>query len=206
MEVNTRCFSENTPHLQFKSQKPKEETNAENQIDRYISRNGSIVLSKHQRLSDLLVYVKLQRVSANWISGQLPPTLCNINLTIKPDQLCAVVGAVGSGKSSILHLLLKELNRSTGSVLRAPRSIIFRAIYPLDTSRNNPNLRISYASQEPWLFGGTVRDNILFGQSYNKARYTQVIFMVQSNCCGYCTMFIYSCYCTLESEIFIRDW
>ena len=54
MEVNTRCFSENTPHLQFKSQKPKEETNAENQIDRYISINGSIVLSKHQRLSDLM--------------------------------------------------------------------------------------------------------------------------------------------------------
>ncbi|KAG5343999.1 MRP4 protein, partial [Acromyrmex charruanus] len=33
-EVNTRCFSENTPQLQFISQKPKEESNAENQIDR----------------------------------------------------------------------------------------------------------------------------------------------------------------------------
>ena len=155
-----------------------------------------------------LVYVKLQRVSANWISGQLSPTLCNINLTIKPDQLCAVVGAVGSGKSSILHLLLKELNRSTGSVLRAPRSIIFRAIYPLDTSRNNPNLRISYASQEPWLFGGTVRDNILFGQSYNKARYTQVIFMVQSNCCGYCLCIvcIFNVYIFLLLHVIIRNF
>ncbi|KAG5343400.1 MRP4 protein, partial [Acromyrmex heyeri] len=42
--------------LQFKSQKPKEESNAENQIDRYISRNGSIVLSEHQRLSDNIEY------------------------------------------------------------------------------------------------------------------------------------------------------
>ncbi|KAG5309736.1 L259 protein, partial [Pseudoatta argentina] len=84
-EVNTRRFSENTPQLQFKSQKPKEEFNAENKIDRYISRNGSIVLFEHQRLSDLPVYVKLQRVSANWISGQLPLTLRNINLTIKPS-------------------------------------------------------------------------------------------------------------------------
>ncbi|KYN31565.1 hypothetical protein ALC56_14063 [Trachymyrmex septentrionalis] len=49
---------------------------------------------EHQRLSDLPIYVKLQRVSANWISGQLPPTLCNINLTIKPGQLCAVGGFV----------------------------------------------------------------------------------------------------------------
>ena len=80
----------------------------------YISRNGSIVLSEHQRLSDLPVYIKLQRVSSNWISGQLPPTLCNINLTIKPGKLCIVVGAVGSGKSSVLHLLLKELNPGTG--------------------------------------------------------------------------------------------
>jgi len=114
-EVNTRCFSENTPQLQFKSQKPEEAINAENQID--ISRNGNIVLSEHQRLSDLPVYVKLQRISANWISDQLPPTLCNINLTIKPGKLCATVDAVGSGKSSILHLLLKELNLGMGSVI-----------------------------------------------------------------------------------------
>ncbi|XP_012058534.1 PREDICTED: multidrug resistance-associated protein 4-like [Atta cephalotes] len=175
-EVNTRRFSENTPQLQFKSQKPKEETNAENQIDRYLSRNGSIVLSEHQGLSDLPVYVKLQRVSANWISGQMPPTLCNINLIVKPGQLCAVVGAVGSGKSSILHLLLKELNLGTGSIILTQGSSKYNIPGNLSTGyfTNNPNLRISYASQEPWLFGGTVRDNILFGQSYDKTRYMQV--------------------------------
>ncbi|KAG5345041.1 MRP4 protein, partial [Acromyrmex heyeri] len=167
-EVNTRRFSENTPQLQFKSQKPKEESNAENQIDRYISRNGSIVLSEHQRLSDLPVYVKLQRVSANWISGQLPPTLCNINLIIKPGQLCAVVGAVGSGKLSILHLLLKEMNPGTGSIILTQGSSKYDFPGNLFTEyfTNNPNLRISYASQELLLFSGTVRDNILFGYVY----------------------------------------
>ncbi|KAG5324088.1 MRP4 protein, partial [Pseudoatta argentina] len=135
-EVNTTRFSEITPQLQFKSQKPKEESNAENQIDRYISRNGSIVLSEHQRLSDL-------------------PTLCNINLTIKPGQLCAVVGAVGSGKS--------ELNPGTGFIILTQGSSKYNFPGNLSTEyfTNNPNLRISYASQEPWLFGGTVRDNVV---------------------------------------------
>ena len=129
----------------------------------YISRNGSIVLSEHQRLSDLPV--KLQRVSANWISGQLPPTLCNINLTIKPGQLCAVVGAVGFGKSSLLYLLLKELNPGTGSVILTQGSSKYNFPGNLSTGyfTNNPNLCISYASQESWLFDVTVRDNILFG-------------------------------------------
>ncbi|EGI58414.1 hypothetical protein G5I_13484 [Acromyrmex echinatior] len=125
-KVNTRCFSEITPQLQFKSQKSKEESNAENQIDRYISRNGSIVLSEHQRLSDLPVYVKFQRVSANWISGQLPPTLCNINLTIKPGSIILTQGSKYNFPGNLSGYFT-----------------------------NNPNLRMSYASQEPWLFDDT---------------------------------------------------
>ncbi|XP_024892648.1 multidrug resistance-associated protein 4-like [Temnothorax curvispinosus] len=154
---------EKTPQLHDKFQKPNEATNVENQTDiRYILKNRSNVLSELQGTSDLPVCVKLQQVSANWINGQLPPTLCNIDLTINPGQLCVVVGAVGSGKSSLLHLLLKELDPGAGSVALTQSS-----------SKNN-FLRISYASQDPWLFSGTVRDNILFGQPYNKARYNQV--------------------------------
>ena len=187
------CFSENTPKLQFKSQKPKEATNTENQIDQYISRNRNIILSEYQRLSDHPIHVKLQRVSTNWISGQLTPTLYNINLTIKPGQLCAVISAVGSGKLSILHLLLKELNPGIDSIFLTQGCSKYNFPGNLSTEyfTNNPNLRISYASQELWLFDGTVRDDILFGRSYNKARYIQVIFMVQNNCCGYYSVYIF---------------
>ncbi|KYN38467.1 Multidrug resistance-associated protein 4, partial [Trachymyrmex septentrionalis] len=135
-EVNTRCFSEKMPQLQFKSQKPQKTTNANNQIDRYILRNAKILLFKHQRLSDLSVYVNY-----------------------------AVVGAAGSGKSSMLHLLLKEVNPSMGSVILTQGSLKYNFPGNLSTGyfTNNPNLCIFYASQQPWLFDVTVRDNILFG-------------------------------------------
>ncbi|XP_011705629.1 PREDICTED: multidrug resistance-associated protein 4-like [Wasmannia auropunctata] len=176
-EINMRC-SEKTSQLQFKFQKPNEATNEKKQTDRYISRNESIALSESQELiADLPVFVELQRVCANWISDQLPPTLCDVNLTIKPGQLCAIVGVVGSGKSSVLHLLLKELNLDGGFVILTQGSS--RCNFQNNLSNgffmSNPNLRISYASQEPWIFNGTVRENILFGEPYDKARYVQVI-------------------------------
>ncbi|XP_036147849.1 multidrug resistance-associated protein 4 [Monomorium pharaonis] len=161
---------------QIQSQKSNDATNPENQTDKYISKNGSIRLSESQELSDLPVCVKFQCVSANWISGKLPPTLCNISLISKPGQLCAVIGAVGSGKSSILHILLNELNPGAGSVtiIQDSSKNIIQGNLSNGYFTSNPNLRISYSSQEPWLFGSTVRDNILFGQPYDKARYTQV--------------------------------
>lgn len=199
-EVNMGRSEKNSPQLQSKSQKSNDVTNTENQTDKYISKNGSLGFSEPQGLSDLPVCVKLQRVSANWISGQLPPTLCNINLTIKPGQLCAIVGAVGSGKSSVLHLLLKELNPGAGSVILTQDSSknVIQGNLSNGYFTSNPNLRISYASQEPWLFGSTVRDNILFGQPYDKVRYTQVIVIIQDSCCRYCTVFMFLCYCIIS--------
>ncbi|XP_012230272.1 ATP-binding cassette subfamily C member 4-like [Linepithema humile] len=160
-------------NLDKTSQLSEKSNGAENQEDKYISKNGML---ETQELSDRPVCIKLQRVSANWINGQLPPTLCNISMTVKPGELCALVGAVGSGKSSMLQLLLKELNPGAGCVLFTHESSQNDVQSKASSSylSDNPNLRISYASQEPWLFGGTVRDNILFGQAYDKTRYTQV--------------------------------
>lgn len=78
------------------------------------------------------------------------------NITIEAEKgLVAITGSVGSGKSALLGLLLKDLTPTKGTV---------------DIQGS-----ISYASQEPWLFPGSIKQNILFGQPYNKERYRKVL-------------------------------
>nr|CAI5820133.1 unnamed protein product [Callosobruchus analis] len=52
--------------------------------------------------------IELKDCDASWI-GQDTLTLKDLNLIVKPGSLCCVVGNVGAGKSSLLHLLLKEM-------------------------------------------------------------------------------------------------
>lgn len=98
--------------------------------------------------------VILKNINASW-GPSSEWSLKNINLNIQSGSLCTVIGSVGAGKSSILHLIIKELLPSSGS---------------LKVGGN-----ISYASQEPWLFVSTVRENILFGNPYDKDRYRDVV-------------------------------
>ncbi|PNF15051.1 hypothetical protein B7P43_G16818 [Cryptotermes secundus] len=99
--------------------------------------------------------VTITNGSAKWTSNSIVDTLTHINLWVKPGKLCAVIGPVGSGKSSLLQAVLGELPLSDGSLIVGGD--------------------VSYSSQEPWLFVGTVRQNILFGQPYNPERYKEVI-------------------------------
>lgn len=83
------------------------------------------------------------------------PTLRNINFEAQRGKLIGIVGTIGSGKSSLLQALLQELPVEVGSI------------------RINGNL--SYACQEPWVFAGSVRQNILFGQEMDRFRYDTVV-------------------------------
>lgn len=103
-------------------------------------------------------------MSASWEENSNKKTLQQINLKIRSGQLCALIGPVGAGKSSLIQLLLGEMPIESGNVLI--------------------NGSISYAAQKPWLFSGTVRNNILFGQVYDKKRYVEVV-----RCCALTTDF-----------------
>lgn len=122
------------------------------------------------------VRVELNNVSASWKVDQLPQTLSGVTLKINSGDLCALIGPANSGKSSLLNLLLQEIPISAGTVglfqFKNENSTDFDSKPKF--IQDNPDMTISYASQDPWLFSGTVRENIIFGLDYDSMRYRQV--------------------------------
>lgn len=98
--------------------------------------------------------IQISQASAKWDSDQQEHTLRDITLTLEGASLNAVVGYVGASKSSLLQMILKEL--------------------PIESGTVNILGSISFASQEPFLFSGSIRQNILFGQPYDSERYHTV--------------------------------
>lgn len=60
--------------------------------------------------------ISLKNANAKWFSYEQEDTLKNMNINVKPGELVAVVGHVGSGKSSLLNVLLKELPINSGTI------------------------------------------------------------------------------------------
>ena len=85
------------------------------------------------------------------------PLFNGLNLSIKKGEKVAIVGRTGSGKTSLVKMIVGLLKPETGSVIingsdirQYPRADLFRAI--------------GTVFQEPWLFAGTLRDNVGLGQ------------------------------------------
>ncbi|XP_059595687.1 ABC transporter C family member 13 isoform X4 [Vitis vinifera] len=81
--------------------------------------------------------------------------LHHVTLGLPRGSLVAIIGEVGSGKSSLLNSILKEMRLIHGSIYS-------------DGS-------ITYVPQVPWILSGTIRENILFGKAYDPTRYSDVL-------------------------------
>lgn len=99
--------------------------------------------------------IKMMNLTAKWEPSQSENTLESVNLEMQKGKIYAVIGMVGAGKSSFLSAILGEIDITGGHV--------------------KVNGSLSYAGQEAWVFGSTIRQNILFGQSYDRHRYQKVI-------------------------------
>uniref|UniRef100_A0A669E0Y9 Multidrug resistance-associated protein 4 n=1 Tax=Oreochromis niloticus TaxID=8128 RepID=A0A669E0Y9_ORENI len=99
--------------------------------------------------------IEIEALTCYWDKSLDAPSLHNVSITAKSHQLLTVIGPVGAGKSSLLSAILGELPHDTGTL--------------------KVRGQISYAAQQPWVFPGTIRSNILFGKQLNPKKYERIL-------------------------------
>ena len=99
--------------------------------------------------------VLLNNISCFWSNTLDRPSLKDISLKVTNGQLVGITGPVGSGKTSLLMAIVGEL--------------------PISSGRSSCYGTIAYLSQVPWVFSGTLRENILFGKDFDKKKYDTII-------------------------------
>jgi len=90
-------------------------------------------------------------------TGCAEPVLNHVNLVAEPGQTVAILGATGSGKTSLVNLIPRFYDVSTGR-------ITLDGIDLRDIQRDSLLAQVGIAPQETVLFSGTVRDNICYGR------------------------------------------
>ncbi|KAJ2835292.1 hypothetical protein J3B01_003635, partial [Coemansia erecta] len=100
------------------------------------------------------VLVSVENGTFKWLSAD-EPTLHNVSIQCKRDELVAIIGRVGAGKSSLVSAILGDMIKCDGSV-RVHGSI-------------------AYVPQQAWIMNATLRDNILFGSRFDQEFYERVI-------------------------------
>ena len=89
--------------------------------------------------------------------GAEDPVLANVSFTLTPGRTTAIIGSTGSGKSTLVNLIPRLYDVSSGEVL----------VDGVDVRRLDPDAlwsRIGLVPQKPYLFSGTVASNLLYGR------------------------------------------
>jgi len=100
--------------------------------------------------------VEFRDVSFRYFAGS-DPVLSDINFTAEPGQTIALLGATGSGKSSIINLIPRFYDVSKGQVLIDGHDV-------RDVTLESLRQHIGIVLQETVLFSGTIRENIAYGR------------------------------------------
>jgi len=89
--------------------------------------------------------------------GDGAPALAGVDLHVAPGQTVALVGATGAGKSTLAKLVARFYDPTTGRVLIDGHDL-------RDVTERSLRSQLGIVPQEGFLFSGTIRDNIAFGQ------------------------------------------
>jgi len=150
-----------------RSKKKERAERKERRASRRASRKSNATIQTDSSLSQNLENLSTSSVSTEESGADKVPviTLRNITTTIKPNSLVAVVGSVGSGKSSLLSAILGEMESIGDSKVYVPREEKYKDQVGY----------MSYCTQSPWVVNDTLKGNILFGREYEEERYETIL-------------------------------
>jgi ATP-binding cassette subfamily B protein len=137
-------------------------------------------------LRDVRGEVRFEDVSFRYKPEQ--PLIEHLSLVAKPGQTVAIVGPTGAGKTTLVNLLMRFYELDGGKILLDGVDIA-------GLTRDDLRSRIGMVLQDTWLFGGTIRDNIAYGnlgatqeQIVRAAQATYVDRFVRQLPLGYATI------------------
>jgi ATP-binding cassette subfamily C (CFTR/MRP) protein 1 len=99
--------------------------------------------------------IEIENGKFGWNIESSTTTLDGIHLKVKRGMKVAICGTVGSGKSSLLSCILGEIQKISGTVKISGTK--------------------AYVPQSPWILTGNIRENILFGNAYDRPKYDRTI-------------------------------
>lgn len=109
-----------------------------------------------EKIAHVEGHIEFRDVHFRYPTRPEQPVLRGLNLTVKPGQYVALVGASGCGKSTTIALLERFYDPIVGGVYLDGREVA-------GLNLNDYRSHIALVSQEPTLYQGTVRENILLG-------------------------------------------
>ncbi len=100
--------------------------------------------------------IEFEHVAFSYMEDR--PLITDLSFRVEPGQTVAIVGPTGAGKTTLVNLIMRFYELSGGRILLDGQDIA-------QMERSDLRARTGMVLQDPWLFAGTIRENIRYGRS-----------------------------------------
>src|SRR5690606_1711016 len=100
--------------------------------------------------------IEFQNVSFSYSPDR--PLIHDLSFRVEPGQTVAIVGPTGAGKTTLVNRIVRFYELDSGRILLNGQNIA-------ELTRRDIRAKTGMVRQDPWLFAGTIRENIRYGRA-----------------------------------------